>query len=175
MKRRLPLSIGLASVLMIVQPHYARATAADTPSEERGESSAPADHASPVKRGTAELLQALSPEKWKEKPQQKQQGLSSWYGKPFHGKKTASGEPFDMHAMTAAHRTLPLQTWVRVTNMANGKKVVARINDRGPRLRSRIIDVSHGAAKALGFAKKGLVRVEVEVLPLSEVMQAGGK
>lgn len=150
---------------MLLQPESGRSTEVNPSAEET------APPIGPVKRGTATLHNALSPERGKEKPRRKQQGLSSWYGKRFHGKKTASGEPFDMHAMTAAHRTLPLQTWVRVTNLANGKKVTVRINDRGPHLQSRIIDVSQGAAKALGFSKKGLARVEVEVLPQNEAEQ----
>jgi rare lipoprotein A (peptidoglycan hydrolase) len=166
MKRRFPLALGMASALMLLQPQSGRSHDADpTP----GEVAEPGGSDKPGRPGPGKLLEALSPEKWKEQPKQKQQGLSSWYGKPFHGKTTASGEPFDMHAMTAAHRTLPLQTYVRVTNLANGKAVVVRINDRGPRLHSRIIDLSHGAAKALGFSKKGLARVEVEVLPPDEV------
>jgi rare lipoprotein A (peptidoglycan hydrolase) len=175
MKRRVSLTLGLASVLMLLQPQSGRGSPADVPPGEAAEPAGPGESAessqsdTPVKRGAAKLLKALSPEKWKEQPKQKQRGLSSWYGKQFHGKTTASGEPFDMHAMTAAHRTLPLQTYVRVTNLANGKIVVVRINDRGPRLHSRIIDLSHGAAKALGFSKKGLARVEVEVLPPDEV------
>jgi rare lipoprotein A len=167
MKSRFPFTLGLASVLMLLQPQSGHSHDADSPAGEVGE---PAESDKPARRDATALPEALSPEK-KEQSRQKQRGLSSWYGKPFHGKKTASGEPFDMHAMTAAHRTLPLQTYVRVTNLANGRVVVVRINDRGPRLHSRIIDLSHGAAKALGFSKKGLTRVEVEVLPPDEVAQ----
>jgi len=91
-------------------------------------------------------------------------GKASYYGKGFHGKKTASGERFNKYAMTAAHRTLPFGTRVRVTNLANGAQVIVRINDRGPFKRSRIIDVSEGAAKALGMLSAGLAKVRVEVL-----------
>ena len=169
MRRRFPLAVGLASMLFLLQPQSGRSADIAPDTEEA------APPAEPVKRGAAKLLNALSSDNWKEKPKQKQQGLSSWYGKQFHGRKTASGEPFDMHAMTAAHRTLPLQSWVRVTNIANGKTVILRINDRGPRLRSRIIDISYGAAKALGFSRKGLARVEVEVLSPDEVEQLAKK
>jgi rare lipoprotein A len=92
------------------------------------------------------------------------EGVSSWYGRDFHGRKTASGEVFDMHAMTAAHRTLPLGTVVRVTNLETGQSAKLRINDRGPFVRGRDLDCSYGAAKALGFAGAGLARVRIEVI-----------
>ena len=91
-------------------------------------------------------------------------GTASWYGEAHHGKTTASGEPFDMHAMTAAHRTLPLGTRVRVTNLGNGHAVEVRINDRGPALTDRIIDLSYGAARALGGLSEGVFRVRIAVL-----------
>lgn len=167
MTRRFPFTLGLASVLMLLQPQSGHGNDADPLAEEIRE---PAESDKATGHDATELPEALSPEK-KERPRQKQRGLSSWYGKRFHGKKTASGEPFDMHAMTAAHRTLPLQSYVRVTNLANDRIVVVRINDRGPSRQSRIIDLSYGAAKALGFSKKGLTRVEVEVLPPDEGAQ----
>jgi rare lipoprotein A len=91
-------------------------------------------------------------------------GAASWYGRELHGRRTASGERFDMNAMTAAHPTLPLPTLVRVTNLANGRSVVLRINDRGPFAANRIIDVSHAAARALGFEAQGATTVRVTVL-----------
>jgi rare lipoprotein A len=91
-------------------------------------------------------------------------GVASWYGKERQGKETYSGEPFDMNKLTAAHRTLPLGTRVRVTNLANLKTTVVRINDRGPGIEGRIIDVSWAAAKQLGFVGEGLTRVEIEVV-----------
>jgi len=91
-------------------------------------------------------------------------GVASWYGKKFHGKKTANGERYDMHAMSAAHKTLPLPTMVRVTNLDNGRSVVVRVNDRGPFVKSRMIDLSYAAAKALGYDKKGTARVRVQTL-----------
>jgi rare lipoprotein A len=89
-------------------------------------------------------------------------GVASYYADAFHGRPTASGEPFDMYAMTAAHRRLPLGTMVRVKNLDNGREVVVRINDRGPYVRGRIIDLSYGAARELGMVEAGLARVEVE-------------
>jgi rare lipoprotein A len=93
-----------------------------------------------------------------------QEGTASWYGNPHHGKKTASGETYDMNALTAAHRTLPLGTRVRVTNTENGRSVVVRINDRGPFRDGRIIDVSRAAARELGATGHGLFSVRLEVL-----------
>jgi rare lipoprotein A len=94
-----------------------------------------------------------------------EEGLASWYGPRFHGKKKASGERFDQHVLNAAHRTLPLPTIVRVTNLQNGKSVVVLVDDRGPyTYAGRIIDLSMGAAKAIGCYQKGLARVRVESL-----------
>jgi rare lipoprotein A len=95
---------------------------------------------------------------------QGQVGTASWYGGEFHGRRTASGERFDQNAMTAAHRSLPFGTQVRVVNLENGRAAVLRINDRGPFVRGRIIDVSRRAAERLGFRSKGLARVEVQVV-----------
>jgi rare lipoprotein A len=92
-----------------------------------------------------------------------QVGIASWYGEQFQGKLTASGEPFDMRDFTAAHPTLPLGTYVKVTNLANGKAVVVRINDRGPVVDGRIIDVSYNAAQALGFKDRGVQTVRLDV------------
>ncbi len=93
-------------------------------------------------------------------------GVASWYGRKFHGQKTSSGEIYDMFAMTAAHPTLPIPSYVRVTNLANGSAVVVRVNDRGPFLHERLIDLSYAAAWKLGYIGAGSARVEVEsVLP----------
>jgi len=91
-------------------------------------------------------------------------GLASWYGKRFHAKKTANGEIYDMNALTAAHRTLPLPSLVRVTNIENGRSLVVRVNDRGPFRKGRIIDVSERVARELGFAGKGLAKVHVKYI-----------
>ncbi|MDH3475703.1 MAG: septal ring lytic transglycosylase RlpA family protein [Rhodospirillales bacterium] len=93
-----------------------------------------------------------------------QVGMASWYGDRFHGRKTASGQRFDMHALTAAHRSLPFGTRVRVINLANNRVVVVTINDRGPFVRGRIIDLSKRAAEVLGYRQKGVTKVRVEVL-----------
>lgn len=91
-------------------------------------------------------------------------GLASWYGTGHHGKRTASGEKFDMRKLTAAHRSLPFGTRVRVTNLRNGRKVIVRINDRGPFGGGRIIDVSRAAAVALGMLSDGVVPVLLEIM-----------
>jgi rare lipoprotein A len=93
-----------------------------------------------------------------------QRGLASWYGTKFHGQRTSSGEPYDMFAMTAANRTLPIPVFARVTNLENGKSVIVKINDRGPFHSDRIIDLSYVAAKKLGYAEKGTAMVEVKTI-----------
>ena len=93
-----------------------------------------------------------------------ERGIASWYGPDFHGKRTSSGETYDMHAMTAAHKTLPIPTRVRVTNLANGKSVIVKVNDRGPFARGRIIDLSYAAAKKLDMIGPGTAEVRVEVI-----------
>lgn len=93
-------------------------------------------------------------------------GLASWYGLKFHGRKTSSKEPYNMFAMTAASRNLPIPTYVEVTNLENGKKIVVKVNDRGPFKSDRLIDLSYGAAAKLGFANKGTVAVEVKAIDM---------
>lgn len=105
------------------------------------------------------------------KSQPYQVGTASWYGDYFQGKETASGEPYDMRDFTAAHPTLPLGTFVKVTNLRNGRTVVVRINDRGPVVDGRIIDVSYNAARALGFKERGLQKVRVDLYQPTTVAQ----
>ncbi len=93
-----------------------------------------------------------------------QVGKASWYGHLFQHHKTASGEPYDMNDFTAAHRTLPLGSWVKVTNLKNDKSVMVRINDRGPVMKSRILDLSYGAAMILGLGNDGIARVRLDVI-----------
>ncbi|MBC8133966.1 MAG: septal ring lytic transglycosylase RlpA family protein, partial [Deltaproteobacteria bacterium] len=94
----------------------------------------------------------------------RQRGVASWYGRRYHGQKTSSGEIYDMHAMTAAHPTLPIPSYARVTSVSNGKSVVVRINDRGPFLSDRVIDLSYVAAYKLGYIQAGSTLVDVEVV-----------
>jgi rare lipoprotein A len=93
-----------------------------------------------------------------------ERGVASWYGTEFHGLKTSTGEPYDMFAMTAAHKTLPLPCYARVTNLSNGRSAVVRINDRGPFVATRIIDLSYSAARKLDMIRSGTAFVQVEVL-----------
>jgi rare lipoprotein A len=99
----------------------------------------------------------------------KARGLASWYGSLFHGQRTASGEIFDMHQLTAAHTTLPIPSYARVTHAGSGAQVIVRVNDRGPFKDDRIIDLSFAAARRLGFANAGVAEVEVEMLSADEV------
>lgn len=101
----------------------------------------------------------------------RQTGRASWYGKKFHGAKTANGEIYDMHQMTAAHPTLPLPSYAKVTNLANGKSVVVRVNDRGPFLRNRIIDLSYAAAFQLDYIRNGSAEVLVEKMTPEAIAQ----
>tara|TARA_B110000438_G_scaffold293556_1_gene333612 strand:- start:661 stop:1047 length:387 start_codon:yes stop_codon:yes gene_type:complete len=95
-------------------------------------------------------------------------GVSSYYGTDFHGKLTANGEVYDMYGLTAAHKTLPLNTIVRVTNLANSKSLILRINDRGPYIKGRILDCSYGAAKKLDFLIQGTTKVKIELIEIGD-------
>jgi peptidoglycan lytic transglycosylase len=97
-----------------------------------------------------------------ENPSYRAEGVASWYGRDFHGRLTANGEVYDMHSISAAHTTLPLPCYVRVTNLDNGRSIIVRVNDRGPYHRNRVIDLSIGTAKALDFYSRGLAHVRVD-------------
>jgi len=124
----------------------------------------PAPH--PVEPGASRPYKALG--KWytpiADSTGFRQRGIASWYGKKFHGKKTSSGEIYDMYGLSAAHKTLPMGTWVRVRNLENNKTLDVRINDRGPFVRGRIIDLSYGAAKQLDIIGPGTAPVEISAL-----------
>ena len=122
---------------------------------------------------TPVLPSVLSPWKPSSKQQVKrpvpfQVGQASWYGEAFDGKPTASGEPFDMYELTAAHRTLPLGSWVKVTNLRNHRWVLVRINDRGPVPQQRIIDLSYSAARILNMSGQGLAQVRLDLVKTSD-------
>ncbi len=105
-------------------------------------------------------------------------GIASWYGEPFHGRKTANGERYDMNELTAAHKTMPMPSTVRVTNLENGRVLVLRVNDRGPFVNGRVIDISRRGAQLLGFYRKGTAKVRVEFIefaPLIVVAKAPGR
>jgi rare lipoprotein A len=141
---------GLASVLLVVS-----LGAAQGPTSSRSK-----DTQSTTPRNAAVGSKSGSPAKHH---QPYQVGTASWYGEYFEGRATASGEPYNMHDLTAAHPTLPLGSWVRVTNLHNGRVVYVRINDRGPIVPGRIIDLSYGAAQVLHFQDKGLQRVRLDL------------
>ena len=115
-------------------------------------------------RSNAIFQPAIKPLKKPSAPKPYQVGTASWYGAYFDGKATASGEPYNMYDLTAAHPTLPLGTWVRVTNLRNGRVVIVRINDRGPIVPNRIIDVSYSAARVLKFKEQGIQRVRLDIV-----------
>lgn len=116
--------------------------------------------AGPVTQGSSSKKTAPNPY---------QIGRASWYGKQFHGRSTASGEAYDMFQFTAAHRQLPLGTWVRVTNLHNGRSITVRINDRGPYVVNRIIDLSYGAAQMLDLRARGTTKVRLDIVNGEEV------
>lgn len=102
-----------------------------------------------------------------------EEGLASWYGKDFHGRKTSNGETYDMYAMTAAHKILPMNVFLKVTNLNNGESAVVRVNDRGPFVKSRIIDLSYSAAKQLGVVGPGTAPVRIEALGYQDSAKPG--
>lgn len=114
--------------------------------------------AAPVKKSNLGPSQAANPTPY-------QVGRASWYGKAFAGRSTASGEPFDMFLFTAAHRTLPMGTQVKVTNLANGRSLIVRINDRGPMIAGRVIDLSYAAARVLLLSEPGIGKVRLDLVP----------
>ena len=151
---RIRLAHGLALALSVVSLGAAQ-----------GPTSSGSEHA---RVSTVKTIPAGSQKASRKKPYQV--GTASWYGEDFVGKPTASGEPYDMYDMTAAHPTLPLGTYVKVTNMRNGRAVVVRINDRGPVVDGRIIDVSYNAARALNFKNRGIQRVRLDVVPPAQTV-----
>jgi len=149
---------GLASVLLVVSLGAAQGPTSSGSKEFQETISKPVI-----------AYQAITVSKHNHRPYEV--GTASWYGSYFDGRTTASGEPYNMYDLTAAHPTLPLGTWVRVTNLHNGRKVFVRINDRGPIVPGRIIDLSYGAAEALQFKHKGLQRVRLDLATPEEQPQ----
>ena len=149
---------GLASVLVVVSLRAAQGPA----------SSGSKDTQKKIPLQDARSKPGSSPQTEK-KHAPYQVGTASWYGEDFEGKPTASGEPYEMYNLTAAHPSLPLGSWVRVTNLRNGRVVHVRINDRGPIIPGRIIDLSYGAATALNFKNKGLQRVRLDVVKPEQI------
>jgi rare lipoprotein A len=116
-------------------------------------------------KSEAKLSASIAPPRLSVVPKEKTEiGLASWYGQEFQGNTTANGEVFDLNGLTAAHPTLPFGTVIRVTNLMNSKNILLRVNDRGPYIARRVLDVSWAAAKRLGFVNSGITRVRVEVV-----------
>jgi rare lipoprotein A len=151
---------GLASILLVVSLGAAQGPTSSGSKEHQGTKSEP-------------LIAAYNPVSQNKNKHHApyQVGTASWYGSYFEGRATASGEPYNMYDLTAAHPTLPLGTWVRVTNLHNGRRIYVRINDRGPIVPGRIIDLSYGAAEALHFKEKGLQRVRLDLATPEEQPQ----
>jgi rare lipoprotein A len=135
-----------------------------TPPAEAGKTTLPEPSPSPEAEVTPES-----------KPVLVETGIASWYGAPYHNRRGSNGEIYDMNAMTAAHRTLPLGSIVRVTNLESGKSAVVRITDRGPFIEGRIIDLSQAAAKQIGLVQKGTGKIRVEVLKTPQSIESGGR
>jgi rare lipoprotein A len=122
--------------------------------------------------GAPSVSEEISPDT---KPLLIETGIASWYGAPYHNRRGSNGEIYDMHAMTAAHRTLPLGSIVRVTCVANGESAIVRITDRGPFIEGRIIDLSQAAAQKIGLVRKGTAQVRLEVLKTPQPIEVGGR
>src|SRR5271155_5386720 len=122
----------------------------------------PIIQAKPVQNQAKTPVKSVNKQESKKSVKWSQTGQASWYGSAFNGHRTASGEPYDMSQFTAAHLTLPINTWVRVTNLHNMKSILVRINDRGPYVGSRVLDLSSAAAAALGFRENGIAKVKIQ-------------
>jgi rare lipoprotein A len=142
---------GLALAGCATSPRFAARSTTSSPRETSSSESTKADESKTPRNPTGKILLTL-------------EGVASYYADEFHGKQTSNGETYDMNSLTAAHRTFPFGTKVRITNLENGKTVVVRVNDRGPFHEGRIIDLSLAAAKVLDLVKTGTARVKIEVL-----------
>ena len=155
---------GLFAALALSACAAQQSPAPDAPPPAEPAPHAAAAPAAPAAKKAARQSAAKKADKTEKTAKFSQTGKASWYGPGFHGKKTANGEWFDMNTLTAAHRTLPISSRVRVTNLANGKSVVVRINDRGPYHGNRVMDLSKAAAQELGFIRTGTAQVKIEPL-----------
>lgn len=159
----LPFLVGIALIVLVSQSGCAPNRVAPVSEPARSEAVISPPRSS---RGNPPFYEVLGQRYYVQSSSEgyRETGVASWYGQKFHGLQTSSGETYDMHAMTAAHTTLPIPTWVEVTHLGNGKRVIVKVNDRGPFLHNRIIDLSHGAAQALDMVREGTARVEVRAL-----------
>ncbi|WP_431821103.1 septal ring lytic transglycosylase RlpA family protein [Burkholderia sp. F1] len=154
------------------QKNAVRTTAADNSSQLNFDSALASMPAADSKEAKGTSLADAQPIDGADVSDFRQTGRASWYGRGFHGRRTANGERFNMNAFTAAHRTLPLASYIRVTNPSNGKWVVVKVNDRGPYKRGRVLDLSYAAAKVIGLVHAGTGRVKIEGLSPKEARDA---
>jgi rare lipoprotein A len=174
--KRLALLLCLCFLLASCSHKPARVAVAPAPPVER--EPIPEETTPPVAEKTAPLEASPNPEievNPDTKPLLVETGIASWYGAPYHNRRGSNGEIYDMNAMTAAHRTLPLGSIVRVTSLDSDKYAIVRITDRGPFIEGRIIDLSQAAAKQLGLVRRGTGKVRVEVLRTPQPIETGGK
>ncbi len=153
-------------------PHSQPKIISDLPKPEGNVDHSGADDESSTAEEEARLADTIPPDA---KPLEVETGIASWYGAPYHNRRGSNGEIYDMHAMTAAHRTLPLGSIVRVTNIKTGSTALVRITDRGPFISGRILDLSKAAAKKLDVYRAGLAKVRIEVLQSPAPIASGGK
>jgi rare lipoprotein A len=162
MTRRLPFVLVVAMALSL-----AVSCGGKRPPKERERATAAGQETTRAPEPAREVTEPTKKQKKKSEKGKKgyaETGVASWYGKKFHGRQTANGERYDMYGMTAAHKTLPFGTMVEVTNLTNGKKVTVRINDRGPFIRGRIIDLTYTAAKKIDMIGPGTAKVRIRVV-----------
>ena len=167
--------LGLSACAQVQLGTYALKQAGPPPPPPAPVAAARAPEGPVYKVGNPYLINGVLYEP-KEDPNYAQTGIASWYGYPFHGQRTANGDIYDMNAMTAAHQTLPMPSYVRVTNLENGRSIILTVNDRGPFVQGRIIDLSRRAADLLGFSEKGttLVKVEAVASPTENLIATRG-
>jgi rare lipoprotein A len=169
--KRLALLFSLLLVFSGCSHKPARVTVSPTPPVEQEVPPVEAEEAKPPEPSVAPETEIARDTK----PVLVETGIASWYGAPYHNRRGSNGEIYDMNAMTAAHRTLPLGSIVRVTNPANGHSVIVRITDRGPFIKGRIVDLSRAAAANIGLVQRGTAQVRLEVLKTPLPIEAGGK
>ena len=175
--KKIPLLFCLCFILASCSHKPARIAVAPAPQVEQEQ---PAPEGTPPVEAEKTTPPELPPNPGAEvasesKPLLVETGVASWYGAPYHNRRGSNGEIYDMNAMTAAHRTLPLGSIVRVTNLASSKSAVVRITDRGPFIEGRIIDLSQAAAKQIGLVQRGTGHVRVEVLKTPQSIESGGR
>ncbi|MEL7450490.1 MAG: septal ring lytic transglycosylase RlpA family protein [Pseudomonadota bacterium] len=170
--------IAMATVVALLSAGCGQAVRDDGPppvAPKPGEAAEPTPRAEPYSRGGNPPFYEVFGKRYYVLPSHhgyKAEGVASWYGKKFHGRLTSNGEVFDMYAISAAHKTLPIPTFARVTNLRNGKTVVVRINDRGPFVNNRLIDLSYAAAQKLDMVRDGTTLVSVEAISMESMIEA---